>query len=69
MTIFARGLLTGLTTRLYFDGEALNETDPVLSLIEDPPARATLMARQVSQGCWYLDICLQGDDETVFLEI
>ena len=69
ITIFARGLLTALTTRLYFDGEALNETDPVLGLIEDPAARATLLARQVSPGRWHLDICLQGDDETVFLEI
>jgi protocatechuate 3,4-dioxygenase alpha subunit len=69
VSIFARGLLKALTTRLYFQDEALNETDPVLSLIEDPARRRSLIARQVSAGTWQLDIRLQGDIETVFLEI
>ena len=30
ISIFARGLLKALTTRLYFQDEPLNETDPVL---------------------------------------
>jgi protocatechuate 3,4-dioxygenase, alpha subunit len=68
ITIFARGLLTGLITRLYFADEPLNGTDPVLSLIEDPVRRQTLIARRVSPGEWQLDIRLQGDDETVFME-
>jgi protocatechuate 3,4-dioxygenase alpha subunit len=72
VTIFARGLLAALTTRLYFDGEPLNETDPVLSLIDDPAARRTLMATPATPaapGTWHLDIRLQGDNETVFMEI
>jgi protocatechuate 3,4-dioxygenase alpha subunit len=69
ITIFARGLLAALTTRLYFDGDPLNETDPVLSLIEDPAARRTLVAKSAAPGTWHLDICLQGDNETVFMEI
>jgi protocatechuate 3,4-dioxygenase alpha subunit len=69
ISIFARGLLTGLTTRLYFEREPLNETDPVLSLIDDPARRQTLIARQVSTGVWQLDIRLQGDGETVFMQI
>lgn len=69
ITIFARGLLAALTTRLYFAGEVLNETDPVLSLIEDPAARGTLIARSTGSGVWNLDICLQGESETVFMEI
>jgi protocatechuate 3,4-dioxygenase alpha subunit len=69
ITIFARGLLSALTTRLYFDGEPLNETDPVLSLIDDPTARQTLLAKPVSPATWHLDICLQGDRETVFMEL
>ena len=40
VSIFARGLLKALTTRLYFQDEPLNETDPVLSLIEDRAAAA-----------------------------
>jgi protocatechuate 3,4-dioxygenase alpha subunit len=69
VSIFARGLLKGLTTRLYFQGEALNETDPVLSLIEDEARRHTLIARNVGADTWHLDIRLQGDQETVFMEI
>jgi protocatechuate 3,4-dioxygenase alpha subunit len=69
MSIFARGLLKALTTRLYFQDERLNETDPVLSLIENEARRRTLIARKVSADTWRLDIRLQGDGETVFMEI
>jgi protocatechuate 3,4-dioxygenase alpha subunit len=69
ISIFARGLLKALTTRLYFDHEPGNETDPVLSLIEDEARRRTLLARQVSPDTWNLDIRLQGNNETVFMEI
>jgi protocatechuate 3,4-dioxygenase alpha subunit len=69
VSIFARGLLCALTTRLYFQDEALNATDPVLSLIEDEARRQTLIARRLSENTWRLDIRLQGDNETVFMEI
>jgi protocatechuate 3,4-dioxygenase alpha subunit len=69
ISIFARGLLKALTTRLYFQDEPLNETDPVLSLIEDEARRRTLIARPVAPGTWRLDINLQGDNETVFMEM
>ena len=69
ISIFARGLLKALTTRLYFADEPLNETDPVLSLIEDPDRRRTLIAHKVSADTWHLDIRLQGANETVFMEI
>jgi len=69
VTIMARGILRGLTTRLYFQDEPLNETDPVLSLVEDLAARSTLIAQPVGAGRWELDIRLQGENETVFMEI
>jgi protocatechuate 3,4-dioxygenase, alpha subunit len=69
IAIHARGLLRALTTRLYFAGEPLNETDPVLSLIEDPAARRTLIAQPAGPATWHLDIRLQGENETVFMEI
>lgn len=69
ISVFARGLLAALTTRLYFQDEPLNETDPVLSLIEDRARRGTLIAQKVSNDTWNLDIRLQGDNETVFMEI
>jgi protocatechuate 3,4-dioxygenase alpha subunit len=67
VTILARGILIGLRTRIYFAGEALNETDPLLSAIDDPARRATLIAEADAAGVWQRDIRLQGDGETVFL--
>jgi protocatechuate 3,4-dioxygenase alpha subunit len=69
VAIFARGLLRHLVTRLYFAGEALNETDPLLSSIEDAARRDTLIARPDGPGAWRLDIRLQGGAETVFLDV
>lgn len=68
ISIFARGLLKALTTRLYFQDEPANETDPVLSMIEDAARRRTLLARPVAAATWHLDIRLQGSNETVFME-
>ena len=72
VTIFTRGLLLHLTTRLYFDGEPLNDTDPVLALVPDAAARRTLIATPVAGAAiptYRFDIRLQGDGETVFFEI
>jgi protocatechuate 3,4-dioxygenase, alpha subunit len=69
INILARGIMTRLYTRAYFAGEKLNETDPLLSVIEDPARRATLIARPDGKDTWRLDIRLQGEGETVFIEI
>jgi protocatechuate 3,4-dioxygenase, alpha subunit len=69
ITVFARGLLKGLVTRAYFDGERLNETDPLLSSIENRARRETLIATRVDAATWRIDIRLQGEGETVFLDI
>ncbi len=69
IVIFARGLMSHVVTRAYFEGEALNATDPVLNLVEDPARRATLVAKPEANGVWRLDIRLQGDGETVFLDV
>lgn len=67
--VFARGLLDRLVTRLYFPDEvAANAADPVLSLIGDPDARATLVAR-LQEGSLRFDIHLQGEHETAFFEV
>ena len=57
-----------LYTRAYFQGEALNETDPLLTSIETPARRATLIAKPEAPGVWRLDIRVQGGNETVFLD-
>jgi protocatechuate 3,4-dioxygenase alpha subunit len=68
ITVFARGLLRHLATRMYFpDEEAANRSDPVLQRV-DPDRRVTLIAR--SDGATLLfDIHLQGDGETVFFAL
>jgi protocatechuate 3,4-dioxygenase alpha subunit len=66
--IVARGINIGLNTRLYFDDED-NSADPVLSLVEQPRRRETLLARRIAEGHYRFDIRLQGEDETVFLDI
>jgi len=69
LTVSARGLLHGLVTRAYFQGQALNDTDPLLASIADPARRATLIATHNGPDACTLDIHLQGNHETVFLEI
>jgi protocatechuate 3,4-dioxygenase alpha subunit len=68
VTVFARGLLRHLPTRLYFPDEALaNAADPVLERV---PAerRHTLVARD-DAGVLRFDVRLQGEDETVFFAL
>jgi protocatechuate 3,4-dioxygenase alpha subunit len=66
MSVFARGLLDRVVTRVYFADEA-NATDPVLSLV-DPDRRTTLIAGLHGNGYGF-DIHLQGEGETVFFAI
>jgi protocatechuate 3,4-dioxygenase alpha subunit len=67
VSIFARGLLNRLSTRLYFDGDPANGKDPVLKLV-DPARRATLLAKKDEKGTWRLPIHLGGANETVFFD-
>jgi protocatechuate 3,4-dioxygenase, alpha subunit len=69
VSVFARGLLKRLVTRIYFpDEHEANEEDPVLSGIENPEARATLVAAE-EDGMLRFDVRLQGDRETVFFDV
>jgi protocatechuate 3,4-dioxygenase, alpha subunit len=69
VSLFARGLLDRVVTRIYFpDEDAANATDPLLSSL--PPERAaTLVAKGAGAGELRFDIRLQGDGETVFLAV
>jgi protocatechuate 3,4-dioxygenase alpha subunit len=67
--LVARGINVGLTTRMYFSDDAdAHGTDPVLTLIDPPHRRATLIA-QAEQDSYRFDIHLQGQSETVFLDV
>jgi protocatechuate 3,4-dioxygenase, alpha subunit len=69
VSVFARGLLKRLVTRIYFPDEgAANASDPVLSSIEDPEHIGTLVARDEG-GALRFDIRLQGKNQTAFFEL
>jgi protocatechuate 3,4-dioxygenase, alpha subunit len=66
--VLARGLLTRLVTRLYFEDEPSNSEDPILALV--PPARrSTLIASRIGDGQYRFDIVLQGAGETAFFDV
>lgn len=72
VSVFARGLLRRLVTRMYFPDEPLNANDPVLISLPDAARWATLIARPASGGSereLSFDIVLQGDNETVFFDV
>jgi protocatechuate 3,4-dioxygenase alpha subunit len=67
VTVFMRGLLKQLSTRIYFPDEPANAQDPILRLV--PTARrSTLVARRKAKGLLEWNIVLQGRDETVFFD-
>lgn len=68
VSVFARGLLDRVVTRIYFaDEDDANMVDPVLSAVPEH-RRGTLVARAVGDG-YRLDIHLQGEAETVFFDV
>jgi protocatechuate 3,4-dioxygenase alpha subunit len=74
LSVFARGLLKRVVTRIYFsDHDAENARDPVLSSIADETARRTLVAaRAEHEGgvpVYRFDITLQGEGETAFFAL
>jgi protocatechuate 3,4-dioxygenase, alpha subunit len=68
LSIFARGLLRQLATRIYFPDEVVaNTADPLLVGL-DPTRRATLVALREGEHLRF-DIHLQGARETVFFAL
>ena len=69
VSVFMRGLLRRLITRIYFPDEPANAEDFALNLVE-PSRRATLIAqRSTDRGDlreW--NVVLQGPNETVFFD-
>lgn len=74
VSIFARGLLARLVTRIYFaDREDENARDPLLVSIADEAVRRTLIAPRTTHASgiasYRFDVVLQGDGETAFLTV
>jgi len=70
ISIFMRGLLKRLVSRLYFPGDSANANDPVLNSV-DLSRQKTLMPRKVKESdeVFLWDVILQGENETVFFDI
>jgi protocatechuate 3,4-dioxygenase, alpha subunit len=70
VTIFMRGLLRHLSTRIYFPTDPHNSADPALHAI---PAdrRDTLIARasETEANKFEWNVVLQGESETVFFDL
>jgi protocatechuate 3,4-dioxygenase, alpha subunit len=69
VSIFMRGLLRRLVTRLYFPDDSANSQDFILSMV-DPERRAALIAKRSATRDDLLEwnVLLQGPNETVFFD-
>lgn len=68
LSVFARGMLQRVVTRIYFADEPdANRADPVLASVPEA-RRATLLAEPVAGG-YHFDVRLQGEGETVFFDV
>jgi len=70
VSVFARGILNRLCTRVYFAGESANETDHVLSFVPKGRRNTLLAVRDVADPSrWQITIHLCGEYETVFFDV
>ena len=68
LSVFARGMLDRVITRVYFADETVaNEADAVLATVP-ADCRQTLIAQPGADG-YQLDLHLQGEHETVFFSV
>lgn len=67
ISVFMRGLLKRLTTRMYFPNDARNAADPILNLV-GPARSATLIAKSGTDSLEW-NVVLQGTNETVFFDL
>lgn len=70
ISVFARGVLKRLATRIYFANDPANPSCPILALVPEA-RRETLISRPDAQnpGNWQFDIHLSGPNETVFFDV
>ena len=66
--VLARGLLTRLVTRIYFEDSSSNVADPILQSVPKS-RRETLIAKRLARNRYHFPILLQGDGETVFFDV
>lgn len=70
VTVFMRGMLAHLVTRIYFPGDPANAEDPVLQAVA-LERRATIIAQRIDgrQDAFEWNLRLQGEGETQFFDV
>jgi protocatechuate 3,4-dioxygenase alpha subunit len=69
LSISSRGLNMSLNTRIYFEDDNLT-SDPLLSTVKNVRNDvSSLIAKKIGNNTYSFDIFLQGDKETIFLDI
>jgi protocatechuate 3,4-dioxygenase, alpha subunit len=70
VSVFMRGVLRRMVTRIYFPDEPRNAADFILNLVE-PARRSTLIAKKSAgaPGTLEWNVVLQGSNETVFFDL
>jgi len=70
ISVFMRGILRRLVTRMYFPEDPANANDAILKLVE-AARRPTLIAKKDAQvaGTLKWNVHLQGPEETVFFDL
>ncbi len=71
VTVFSRGLLNHLATRLYFEDEQSNVEDPILQYVPEERRSTIVAKREEREGkiVYRFDILMQGAGETVFFNL
>ncbi len=71
VTVFSRGLLNHLATRMYFEDEPANTEDPILQYVAEERHSTLLAKREERDGkmIYRFDIIMQGEGETVFFNL
>ena len=68
-SISSRGINMSLNTRMYFEDDNLTQ-DPLLSLIKKSNNDiSSLIAKKVDEKSYFFEIFLQGEKETIFLDV
>ncbi|MEU3275100.1 protocatechuate 3,4-dioxygenase subunit alpha [Saccharomonospora sp. NPDC006951] len=68
VSVFARGLLHRVVTRIYFpENERANAADPVFASV--PEERRNTLVAEKTDGGYRFDVRLQGEGETVFFDV
>jgi protocatechuate 3,4-dioxygenase, alpha subunit len=69
VSVFCRGLLRRLVTRIYFGDEPSNVEDFALSLVPESRRNTLIATPCAAQNAYEWNVILQGADETVFFDI